>query len=108
MTILKYQEEFDAAIRTHSIVIVQFGADSCAPCKALQNRIEVWNRAHPEIDHIYLPVADFRELCAQLGVFTVPTIFVYVEGKLALRQSGFFSLDEMLQQIEKYQRLLAE
>ena len=108
MTILEHQEEFDAAIQTHPIVIVQFGANTCAPCKALQNRIEVWTRAHPDICHIYVSVEDFRELGAQLGVFTVPTIFVYAEGKLTLRQSGYFSLDEMLQQIEKYQRLLAE
>ena len=87
-------------------MIVQFGAESCAPCKALQNRIRIWNQAHPHVLHIYADISALPELCAQMGVFTVPTIFVYVEGKLTLRQSGYFSLDEMLEQVEKYRRML--
>ncbi len=41
-----------------------------------------------------------------MGVFTVPTIFVYVDGKLTIQQSGYFSLNQVLDQIEKYEQLL--
>ena len=103
MEIVQNQEALQAAIQQNQILILQFGSESCAPCKALQNRLKAWNQAHPVVCHAYVTVSQMPELCAQMGVFTVPAIFVYVEGKLTLQQSGYFSLD----QIEKYEYLLA-
>ncbi len=107
MEILNSQHALQAAIRQNQILILQFGSDSCAPCKALQNRIKAWNQEHPSICHAYVTVGELPELCAQMGIFTVPTIFVYVDGKLTIQQSGYFSLDQVLRQIEKYETLLS-
>lgn len=107
MEIIQNQEALQDSIQHNRIVIVQFGSESCAPCKALQNRIKAWNQEHPDVCYVYVTVTELPELCARMGVFTVPTIFVYVEGKLTLQQSGYFSLDQMLDQIEKYEYLLA-
>ncbi len=106
MKMISSQEVLQAAIRQNQILLLQFGSESCAPCKALQNRIKTWNQEHPAVCHAYMTVDELPELCAQIGVFTVPTIFVYVDGKLSLQQSGYFSLDQVLDQIEKYEHLL--
>ncbi len=106
MKILSSQEALQEAIRQNQILILQFGSDSCAPCKALQNRIKAWNQEHPSVCHAYVTVSELPELCAQMGVFTVPTIFVYVDGKLTIQQSGYFGLNQVLAQIEKYEQLL--
>ncbi len=107
MITIQNQEALQAAIHQNQALILQFGSESCAPCKALQNRIKIWNQVHPAVCYAYVTVSQRPEFCAQMGVFTVPTIFVYVEGKLTIRQSGYFSLDQMLEQIEKYEHLLA-
>ena len=107
METMNNQDALQAAIQQNQILILQFGSESCAPCKALQNRIKTWNQSHPDVCHVYATVSEMPELCAQMGVFAVPTIFVYVEGKLTIQQSGYFSLDQMLDQIEKYEFLLA-
>lgn len=106
METLNNQDALQAAIQRNQILILQFGSESCAPCKALQNRIKTWNQSHPYVCHVYVTVAEMPELCAQMGVFSVPTIFVYVEGKLTIQLSGYFSLEEMLRQVEKYEHLL--
>ncbi len=106
MEILSSQEALQAAIRQNQILILQFGSERCAPCKALQNRIKTWNQEHPSVCHVYVTADELPELCAQMGVFTVPAIFVYVDGKLTIQQSGYFSLNQMLDQIEKYEQLL--
>ncbi len=106
MKTINSQEALQEAIRQNQILILQFGSESYAPCKALQNRIKTWNQDHPSVCHVYVTVSELSELCAQMGVFTVPTIFVYVEGKLTIQQSGYFSLDQVLEQIEKYEQLL--
>ncbi len=107
METLNNQDALQAAIQQNQILILQFGSESCAPCKAIQNRIKAWNQSHPDVCYVYVSVAELPELCAQMGVFTVPTIFVYVEGKLTIERSGYFSLEQMLNQIEKYEYLLA-
>lgn len=100
-------QALESSIQQNQIIIVQFGSENCGPCKALQNRIKTWNLSHPSVSHAYITVSQLPELCAQMGVFTVPTIFVYVEGKLTTQQSGYFSLDQMLVQVERYEYLLA-
>ncbi len=100
MEIIQNQEALQTAIQQNQILILQFGSESCAPCKALQNRIKAWNQGRPAVCHVYVSVAELPELCAQMGVFTVPTIFVYVDGRLTIQQSGYFSLDQVLRQIE--------
>lgn len=106
MEIINCQVALQKAIEQHQILIVQFGASSCGPCKAIQNKIKLWNLRCPDIYHVYISVEEMTELCAQMGVFTVPTVFVYVEGRLTLRESGFFSLEQILNKVENYRSML--
>ena len=39
-----------------------------------------------------------------MGVFTVPTVRFYMDGKLAVDESGYFSLDRM----ERYLKILSD
>ena len=38
--------------------------------------------------------------------FSAPTVLVFVEGQLTIRESGYFSLDGILKRIERYIDLL--
>ncbi len=105
---LKAEMELQQAIQNEKILIVQFGAESCAPCHAIRNKIDAWNQTGEAIYSLYIPVEEFSELAAQSSVFAVPTILVYVEGKLAIRESGYFGLEPILQKIRQYQKMLQE
>ena len=106
MEMIENQEALHKLIRNRQIVLVQFGSERCTPCKALQNKIITWNQQHPFICHVYVPVDNQKELSAQMEVFTVPAILVYAEGRLTIRQSGYFSLEQILDQTERYERML--
>ena len=103
---LETEERFAALREAETLLVVQFGAVTCAPCTAIHQKLEAWLEGHPGAAGVYIPVEDFRALAAQEGVFTVPTVFVYVEGRLTVRASGYFSLEEVLAQAERYERLL--
>ena len=105
---LKTEEQFNALLKTEKFLLVQFGSVTCTPCAALHQKLEAWLSAHPLVYGVYVPVEAFRKLTAQLGVFTVPTIFVYVEGRLTIRSSGYFSLEEILYRIGQYEEFLAD
>ena len=106
MTSITGPQELEQYLKELPIVLVQFGSERCLPCKSLQNKLLVWNQSHPQIFYIYVPAEEQPALCAQLGVFTVPTIFVYVESRLTIRESGYFSLEHLLEQVHRYEALL--
>ena len=106
MEVLKQELELEQTIRAGGLLLVQFGAETCAPCLAIREKIEMWRTEHQKIRYLYVSTEQFPALCAQESVFSVPTIFVYAEGRLTLRESGYFSLENLLQQVERYEYLL--
>ena len=108
MQILKTDAAFEALLQTERLLLVQFGAATCAPCKAIGQKLDAWLGEHPSVTAVYIPIEEFKALTGQLGIFTVPTIFIYAEGKLTVRASGYFSLEDVLRQLERYETLLFE
>lgn len=84
------------------IEIIQFGSETCLPCRAIREKIEHWAVSYPPVRYRYMPIEDHPEKAARAAVFTVPTVLVYVEGKLSIRASGYFSLDAILSKVERF------
>ena len=89
-------------INTSNICVLHFGDESCGSCLALRVRIEKWLETHPGAVGRYIPIRDNMELSAQMGILTVPTVAAYVCGKEVARESGYFSLDQILERIDRY------
>lgn len=87
---------------------LQFVSYACAPCQAIRNKLDDWILCHSGVDSLYISVEDYPDVAAQQGVFTVPTIFLIVNGQLTLRESGYFSLDALLEKAERYRSFLLE
>ena len=90
----------------HTVLLVQFGADTCAPCRTIQQRINRWTEQHPSVYSVYVPIETFPEIAAQESLFSVPTILVFVDGRRTICESGYFSLDKLLSQVQRYLDLL--
>ncbi len=99
---------FTELLQTQPVVLLQIGSARCAPCAAIRHRIDAWGQAQTGVAGYYVPIEDFPALAAQLGVLTVPTILVYAQGKLTIRESGCFSLDDLLCRVERYRDLCIE
>lgn len=97
---LKSVEEFDSLRKNENGLFVLVGSLSCLPCQALKVRIEQWLIKHPDVKGIYISRDWFLELTAQNNIFSVPTVVFYRQGKEQFRQSGYFSLDHILEKAE--------
>lgn len=97
-------EELKKLISQEKILLVQFGTDNCAPCYSIKNKIDNWEFSD-KIKSIYVSIEKFPKITAQENIFTAPTIEVFIERKLSIRKSGYFSLDEIFQQILRYLEL---
>ena len=88
-------------IRSSSLLVLLFGDEACAPCHALRNRLDAWANRHPEAEARYVPIREHPETCAQMGIFSAPTVLITMDGQVVARESGVFSLDRMLETVER-------
>ncbi len=72
---------FDPVIK-QGLVVVDFWADWCGPCRALAPTIEELAGEHPEITFAKLNVDDHPELASRHGVMSIPTLMFFVDGEL--------------------------
>lgn len=95
-------ENIKKLIHANRVVIMQFGNNSCAPCAAVMAKLEAWRKKHSEVPMYYIPVEEFPNLSAQHGIFFIPAVCLYIDGKCALKIAGYFSLEEFLKKTERY------
>ena len=81
-------ENFEETITDNEIVLVDFWADWCGPCKRFG---PVYEKASEEYDGIVFAKLDTDanyELTSQLGIEGIPTLMAFREGVLVFNQAG--------------------
>lgn len=99
-----HEGTFDAQVLKSALpVMVEFGAEWCAPCKRLEPILEKlaaeWVTkvvlAHVNVDHN-------PALTARFDLRSVPTVILFVGGQEVQRFSGLTSRDKIVQKFSPY------
>lgn len=106
MKIFNNQENLEDLILKNNIIIIQYGTKTCSPCISLINRIDEYIKKNPDVKAYYVSIEENKELVSQKNILSSPTIEVYINQKLTIKESGYFSLDLILDKINKYKKLL--
>ena len=88
-------------IAQSSLCVFLFGAKTCAPCAAIKRKIDEWMSDHPKAVSYYVDVEAFPEFCAQSGVYSVPSVRIFMDGLCVIEKSGYFSLEEIFVSIRR-------
>lgn len=102
---LQKTDDLKQLIQDKPTVLIQFGRESCTPCGAVRAKIDHWLENHQDIEAVYVDVAQHPAVAAQRGIFSVPSVLVYMGGQLSIEESGYFSLDEIFDKVERYLEL---
>jgi len=80
------------------LVLVDFFATWCGPCKMLSPVIEEVANEHPEIKILKLDIdqGENGQLAAKHGVSAVPTLLLFKDGKVVASQVGFMPKPSLL------------
>ncbi|WP_435125142.1 thioredoxin [Halobaculum sp. D14] len=82
------------------LVLVDYYADWCGPCKMLEPTIEELAEEVDGLTVLKVDVDEFQELAADAGVRGIPALQFYVDGEEAERLVGVQEKDDLLSVIE--------
>lgn len=94
---------FNEIIASQKLVLVDFSADWCGPCKMLAPILkQVKDEVGDAIKIIKIDVDKNQTLASQYQVMGVPTLILYKDGKQVWRQSGVLQKHELVQLIQSH------
>ena len=81
-------EDFESTITDNDIVLVDFWADWCGPCKRFAPIYEKASEEYSDITFAKLDTDENQQLSGQLGIEGIPTLMAFREGVLVFNQAG--------------------
>ncbi|MEV4351258.1 thioredoxin family protein [Actinoplanes sp. NPDC049596] len=85
------KESFQAAVTGDGIVLVDWWADWCAPCKSFAPVFERASENHPEITFAKVDTEAEERLAAIAGISSIPTLMVFRDGVMVFSEPGALS-----------------
>lgn len=92
---------FDSLV-SNDLVLVDFYATWCGPCKMLSPVLEDLSSDRANIDIVKVDVDESESLARRYGVMAVPTLILFKNGVEVAKQTGFMSKDMLSNWIEEH------
>lgn len=101
MSVIHLENENYSELIKEGIVVVDFFANWCGPCKMLSPIIEKIGDELPTVKFIKIDVDKHEELARKYGVMSIPTLIFIKEGVELKKHIGFITEDNIKEIIEK-------
>lgn len=89
--------KFKKLVSSHPVVLVDFYADWCGPCKTMAPELDkLKKQLGDRLKLVKINTEKNKLLSADLGIRSIPTLMLYKNGKLVERKAGGMRIGELL------------
>ena len=92
-------QSFEETITTNEIVIVDFWAPWCGPCRSFAPIYEKVSENHPDIVFAKINTEEEQELSEHFQIRSIPTLMIFREQVILFAQPGMLSEGQLEQVI---------
>ncbi len=103
LNVKKMNAKFNEIINQKQLVLVDFYADWCGPCKMMSPILqETKTVVKDDVKIIKINVDQHQDLASEFMVRGVPTLMLFKKGKMLWRQSGVLSKNQLIEIINQH------
>ncbi len=81
-------EQLDSLKSSDQVLLVDYWAKWCGPCKALIPRLESIESQYPNVKFVKIDVDENTAHAQEIGIRSVPTVIIIKNGEVIHRSSG--------------------
>ncbi len=98
-------DDFNDTIAGNDIVLVDFWASWCGPCRAFAPTFTKSSEQHPDIVFGKVDTESQEELAAAAEIRAIPTLMAFKKGQLVFNQAGALppaALEDLITQVRDF------
>lgn len=81
-------ENFQDTINSNSMIIIDFWADWCGPCRSFAPTFEAESEKHPDIVFAKVNTEEQQEIAGAFNIRSIPTLMVFRDQIILYAEAG--------------------